>query len=207
MIIPKTHLSETHAVGATASQIPMTLSKAVRYIFACTVACWIRQRDPGARLAKASQDFGAIGSGAFDTILQAKRRGATGNNITVELIGDSAAAGGVTLEETGDTLIIHYETEVSTVTHVQTALAASTLVEVKTTGTGATILDAATDDVDATALEGGEAEDGTDPVATAADGSMYVPAATQVILDGRNGTKVSVIRASGDGVASLTPGA
>lgn len=45
---------------------------------------------------------------------------------------------------------------------------------------------------------------GTEPEAEAAAGSMFVPANSEVILDGRTGPLVSVIRASGDGVACIT---
>ena len=45
---------------------------------------------------------------------------------------------------------------------------------------------------------------GAAPTATAADGSMYVPAGVTLLLDGTLGAKLSVIRAAGDGTASLT---
>lgn len=47
---------------------------------------------------------------------------------------------------------------------------------------------------------------GTTPAASAADGSMYVPANTPIPVLGNNGTKLSTIRHGGaDGKASLTP--
>jgi hypothetical protein len=42
------------------------------------------------------------------------------------------------------------------------------------------------------------------PAASAADGSMFVPAKLPVLLKGSNGAKLSVIRVSADGVATLT---
>lgn len=42
------------------------------------------------------------------------------------------------------------------------------------------------------------------PVATAGDGSMFVPAGVVVSLDGGLGAKLSVIQASANGSASLT---
>lgn len=47
---------------------------------------------------------------------------------------------------------------------------------------------------------------GVNPTASAADGSTYVPAGVPVYLDGKNGAKVSALRAGGsNGIASLTP--
>jgi hypothetical protein len=54
----------------------------------------------------------------------------------------------------------------------------------------------------AAALTGGASEDVV--AATAADGSMYVPAGVPITLNGTAGARLSVIRASGDGTASLT---
>ncbi len=44
-----------------------------------------------------------------------------------------------------------------------------------------------------------------DPTASAADGSMFVPAGVIVMIDGTNGVKLAVIRDAADGKASLTP--
>ncbi len=46
---------------------------------------------------------------------------------------------------------------------------------------------------------------GANPTATAADGSMFVPSRSAVVLSGDNGAKLSVIRDTADGKASLTP--
>lgn len=47
---------------------------------------------------------------------------------------------------------------------------------------------------------------GANPTASAAAGSLYVPANTALLLDGAiNGAKVAVIRDAADGKASLTP--
>lgn len=46
---------------------------------------------------------------------------------------------------------------------------------------------------------------GASPTASAGAGSMFVPARLPVLVDGANGSHVSVIRDSADGRASLTP--
>lgn len=46
---------------------------------------------------------------------------------------------------------------------------------------------------------------GAAPVASAAAGSMFVPANTQVMIDGANGARLAVIQDAVAGKASLTP--
>ena len=46
---------------------------------------------------------------------------------------------------------------------------------------------------------------GAAPTASAADGSMYVPAGVVVVLSGNDGVALAVIRDAADGKASLTP--
>ncbi len=101
-------------------------------------------------------DLGTLGDGNLDTIVEAQVAGPGGEDITVEAIGDSAPAGGVTIDETSaPAIVIHYESGVSTVGDVETAIGTSTLIQVKTAGTGGTVLDVATDDFGAANLEGG----------------------------------------------------
>src|SRR5688572_2058574 len=85
----------------------------------------------------------------LDTIVEAVDVYELGDDITVEVLGDSGAAEGVTIEEdtVARTVVVHFEDGVSTVGDVETAIdAESTLIRVKTAGTGATVLDAATDE-------------------------------------------------------------
>jgi hypothetical protein len=44
---------------------------------------------------------------------------------------------------------------------------------------------------------------GANPTASAGDGSMFVPANEPVLIDGAQGAKLSVIRQTADGVATL----
>lgn len=110
----------------------------------------------GGTTQEAFLDLGTLGSGALDTVVEAQAVGAGGELLTIEAIGDSAPAGGVTIDESGaPAIVIHYESAVSTVADVETAIGGATLIQVKTTGTGATVLDVATDDFGATNLDGG----------------------------------------------------
>lgn len=107
---------------------------------------------------KASLDLDTV-SADLDTIVEAATAGTAGNGITVAVVGDSPAAGGVTIDVVDNAVTIHFEDGVSTVGDVETAIAAlagaDDIIDVKTAGTGATVLDAATDEVVATALAGG----------------------------------------------------
>lgn len=46
---------------------------------------------------------------------------------------------------------------------------------------------------------------GTNPTASAADGSIFVPAGLPVLIDAAGGIKLAVIRSAADGFASLAP--
>jgi hypothetical protein len=109
---------------------------------------------------RAQRDFGPQ-AGSFDSILRAVTGGTAGNGITVALTGDSAPAAGVTISRVLLAFVIHYESGVSTIGNVETAIAAlagaDDLIEVKTAGTGATVLTAVGDNIAAVALTGGVA--------------------------------------------------
>lgn len=47
-------------------------------------------------------------------------------------------------------------------------------------------------------------QQGANPTASSADGSMFVPANCPLLLQGRNGAKLAVIRSTADGNGSLT---
>lgn len=94
------------------------------------------------------------GTGALNTVVQARTRGDYGNAITVALTSRAPDAGGVIITETGNAVSISIETGVSTVANVETKIGTnSTLIQVKTTGTGATVLTVA-DIFSASALAG-----------------------------------------------------
>jgi hypothetical protein len=90
-------------------------------------------------------------AGDLDTIIEAHTAGIAGNLISITVVGDSAAAAGVTIEVDGNFVVIHYESGVSTVGDVETAITAlagaDDIIDVKTAGTGATVLTAPGDDV------------------------------------------------------------
>ncbi len=106
---------------------------------------------------RASLDIDTIGTTDLDTVVEATDAypGTEGNGITVAAIGDSDD--GVTVEEdvSAGTVVIHYESGVSTVAHVEAALVGLELIQVKTAGTAGTVLTAPGDDAVATALASG----------------------------------------------------
>lgn len=107
----------------------------------------------------AELDLGGLAAGDLDTIVEATTAGLAGNSITVQATGDSAPAGGVSIVVAGTAVHIHYESGVSTVGDVESAITAlaggDDIIGVGTGGTGATVLTAPADDFAATALAGG----------------------------------------------------
>lgn len=105
---------------------------------------------------KAFKDFGDVGGGNFDTVIEAHTAGVDGNEITVALVADGS--GSVSITRSGNAVTIHFIAATSTVTNVQTAIAALSgaddIIDVKTAGTGATVL-ASGDAFAATSLASG----------------------------------------------------
>lgn len=99
------------------------------------------------------------GAGALNTVIESTNVG--GNDITVTLVGDSGVGAGVTISVVGRAVTIHYESAVSTVANVETAIGAlagaNDLIGVRTPGTGATVLTAPGANFGPTALTGGAA--------------------------------------------------
>jgi hypothetical protein len=95
----------------------------------------------------AAKAVSAADTGKYDGVLEAKTAGAAGNGISVQLIADSGTGVGVVIGVVNNVVQIHYEPDVSTVTLVNTAIAAlggaEDIIDVKTAGTGATTLTAA----------------------------------------------------------------
>jgi hypothetical protein len=124
-----------------------------------------------AAVAASKDTFGA----SLDTIVVATTAGDEGNDLSVALLGDSALAAGVTIVRNGDAFIIHYESGVSTVSDVETAIAAlaggNDLIGVGTPGTGATVLTAPASNCPATFLAGGS-NAGLNLPAVNADGTI-----------------------------------
>src|SRR5574343_537083 len=91
--------------------------------------------------AKAELDMSTVNA-QMDNVLQATKFGADGNNLRVKMVGDSAAAAGVTIDVSGDDMVIHFEAGVSTQGDVNTAITALTgaddIFGVKTAGNEAT---------------------------------------------------------------------
>jgi hypothetical protein len=106
-------------------------------------------------------DLGTLAAGNLDTVVERGVQGIAGDSWTIAATGDSAPAAGVTIDvdTTLETVLIHYESAVSTVLDVETAIAAlagdDDVIEVLTAGTPGTVLTAPGDNFAATALAGG----------------------------------------------------
>jgi hypothetical protein len=113
----------------------------------------------GASAVKALLDCSTLATHHEDTVIEAFVAGSAGNGITIRLLGDSPGGGGVSIVVSNGAVTIHYESGVSTVAQVETAIGnlagASKIIDVKTAGTGATVLTAPGDNFVATPLAGG----------------------------------------------------
>ncbi|MCK5805149.1 MAG: hypothetical protein KAI66_20120, partial [Lentisphaeria bacterium] len=117
----------------------------------------------GTHAAKdASLDFSAAGCGNLDTVIEAHIAGDAMNAWTVQVEGAAVPAMGViiSVDTVLKTVHIAFETAVSTVADVETAITAlagaDDVIDVKTGGTGGNVLTIAADDLAATNLAGGQ---------------------------------------------------
>lgn len=104
-------------------------------------------------------DENAWGDSSYDAGLAATTAGAAGNAITIRLIGDSATGAGVAIVRNDTHFVIHYESGVSTVADVNTAIealaGANDLFGVASAGTEAAALTSPADDCEPVALNAG----------------------------------------------------
>ena len=93
----------------------------------------------GGDYGKASLDM-ALAHPTIDTIIEATLGGVSA--VTVWVIGDGGGGSGVVINVVGNAVVIHYEDNVSTIAHIETAIGAlggaDDVIGVKTGGTGAT---------------------------------------------------------------------
>lgn len=140
----KTYTSASEAAADVSSVIDATAALEVAAAFAQSPppsSVMVAYYDDVTGAVAAGKAFGSA-TGPFDTVIEAHTGGTAGNSYHIALIPDSAFA--VTIEIDGYSIYIHYQPAVSTITNVETAIAAlsgaSDVIDVKTGGTGATIL-------------------------------------------------------------------
>lgn len=109
--------------------------------------------------AKAAVSFGTYCT-QLDTVMEYKTVGTGGNSWTVSVIPHTVLGGGAFFNEdtVNKKLTILFETGVTTVANIETAIGLTTNFAVKTTGTGTNVLAAATDTAYDSALAGGTAD-------------------------------------------------
>ncbi len=143
-------------------------------------------------LVKAEKDFGTVGGGDFDTVIEATTGGQDGNLLSVAL----TAGGALGIVVTGDAVVITYIAATTTVAQVEAAITAlsgaSDIIAVKTAGTGATVL-GAPDAFAATLLAGGSGETYSNALTAcvAFDGDFY-----GVCIDSRSGAVIEALAAT-----------
>lgn len=100
---------------------------------------------------KAEKDLNPLTANC-ETIIRAKNPGASGNSITIQFIADGTGVGSLT--ESGNAVVFHFQSGVTTVANFESAVAGSSLIEVKTSD-GVGTLSSPSDVFSATALAGG----------------------------------------------------
>ena len=139
----------------------------------------------GDSVVRQKAEYGPNWPGDFDAVIEAVTAGTAGNSIDIIFIGDSGGGGGVTINRNNTTFTIHYESGVSTVGTVSTAIAAlaggDKLIQVKTAGTVATVLTAPGDNSGSINLAGGVAGGGVTISRTGTDFIIHYEAGTSDI--------------------------
>lgn len=183
------------SVTATQAGFASTMVAKEFWLFVSSTNCWIKQANPSgtitcvAKASLADTDFMTIDDGInaavlyeFDTV----GNGGTGGRVIVNVSGATTAADVAALLKTA----IEANQPYITVTN-----AGGGVLNLASTSRNITLTETVAN-VGFTVVYG--------PQASAAAGSMYVPANAQIVLDPRVGSNLSVIRDAADGNASLT---
>jgi hypothetical protein len=117
---------------------------------------WLITTEFESETTRASLDL-ATKTTHVDTLVKARYLGVEGNGVKIAFVGDSAAGEGLTIDDdlSTETATIHFETGISTVADLETALGGSALVMLKTAGTPGNVLVSPADAFTAAALIGG----------------------------------------------------
>jgi len=195
ILTPDTTTARKVAVTASQAGFASSMDDEQLWMFVSTTNCWIKQANPSGTItcvAKASlvdTDFMTINDGINSAVLyefDTAGDGVTGGRVQVNVSTDTTAA---QVAERLKTAILANQSYIS-VTH---------------NGSGVLTLTATSRNITLT-------ENVTDagflvsfgPQASAAAGSMFIPANVIMPIDGRAGSNLSVIRSTADGDASLT---
>lgn len=192
-VTPVTATSDSSTVTATVAQL--TGMEALKYyVFASSTNCWVKQGTTQlitcvTNANMADSDFITIAVSGGTTVVYEYDKSANG----VTAGRQSWAAGASTAIDVAATLA--------------TAIATAQPTLSVTNNANGTLTVTANDKI-ATFTENvanaGFTITSTSPLATAADGSVYIPANVVFYFDGNRGAQLGVIRDSADGKASLT---
>ncbi len=194
-LTPDTSTSLKVSVVTAQTGFAATMSSGQRWMFVSTTNCWIKQGSPTgtitcvAKASLADTDIVTINDGInaasvyeFDTAGD----GVTGGRVQVNVSGATTAASVAVLLKAAIEATQTYITVTHNGSGVLTLTSTSRNITVTETVANVGFTVAYT------------------PQASAAALSMYVPANTIIILDGKCGSNLSVIRNTADGDATLT---
>ena len=193
MLIPEPSTAVPQAVTAAAATFAVTLEAGAFYELASSTNCWISR----ATSISFSGEF--VADAASDKLLFASAHGLTTGDGPFQLSNSGGALPGGTAASTNYWIIVVDSDEIKLATSLANALA-GTAVNVTDAGTGAHTMASTLQTVTVATVA----------VAGTANGSMFVPAGEDVAIAGATTvsgvmrTKISIIRDSADGKASLT---
>lgn len=195
---PVSSSSLTVAVGAAAAQFAGTMSADTEYLFFSSTACWIKQGTT--QLITCTTNANMLDGDKL--VISVAGRSAPNNSVTYEY---DKSANGVTAGN--QSWAAGAATAIDVAATLATAIAAAQpFLAVTNNGNGTLTITAL--DAQATFTEqvsnAAFTVTSTTPLATAASGSMYVPANVQLVLSGDMGAQLGVLQDSVAGKASLT---
>ncbi len=193
MLIPEPSTAVPQAVTAAAATFAVTLEAGAFFELVSSTNCWV------ARATAITFDDEFVADAATDKLLFGSAHGLTTGDGPFRLTNSGGALPGATAAATDYWAIVVDSDEIKLATSLANALA-GTAVNVSDAGTGTHTMASTLQTVAV----------GTVAVAGTANGSMFVPAGEDVTIAGAvavsdvTKTKLSIIRDSADGKASLT---
>ncbi len=193
MLIPLTATSDSSTVTATVAPLGGALIQKLNYLFVSSTNCWIRQ---GTAKLVTCVVKASLADGDFLTIALSSGT----KTYEFDVAANGVATGNVQVNVSTDT------TAAQVAARLRTAILANQSIEVTDNSDG-TLTVVAPDlvmTVTESVANAGFTVGAATMTATAADGSMLVPATTTVTLNGDQGPQVGVIRDTADGKCSIT---
>ncbi len=194
LLVPLTTSGDSSTVTATVAALGGALAVKITYLFASSTNCWIRQGT--GKLITCVAKASLVDTDFITVVLPMSTK-----VYEFDTAGNGVTTGRVQVNVSTDT------TAAQVAARLRTALLANQTALEVTDNTDGTLTIMAPDlimTITETVANAGFLVAAATITATAADGSMFVPAQFSVAINGDHGPQVGVIRDTADGKASLT---